>query len=130
MPDDDVTGLSDADLALAAGGASDDLAQRRIQAEMWRRTTVIARRANLIAATSGRLGPMVGLWAIEAALIGILVPVVSASDFTSTSTANGPVIALVLLVVVNTLALLSVSNGSTVARNRLRAFDAEQRRDV
>ena len=98
---------------------------------MWRRTTLIARRANLIAEARGPRSAMVGLWAIEVLLAVLLAGIVpSASDGLSSGSLAAPIAVLVLLLLVNTVALLVTANTFGVARDRLRALDAERHTDA
>jgi hypothetical protein len=128
MPDRDIAKLSDVDLVDAAGAASAD-PSRQLEAEMWRRTTVIAERANLIAVQRGSRIGTVGLWAIEAAVVVILAELISVSGEDSNSTAVLTIV-LALVLFANSCALLANANARSVARDRLRDFDATHRKDV
>ncbi|MGD0448732.1 MAG: hypothetical protein ABSB36_08990 [Candidatus Dormibacteria bacterium] len=130
MPGSEISQLSDFELVEAARANSDDRTQRQIQAEMWRRTTLEARRADLTASERGRRGQTIALWAIEVALLAglfSLLVVGGLNDFGGgydPAWGAGAVVAA-LASLGNLMALLASANAQTVARTRLRQFDAE-----
>jgi hypothetical protein len=131
MPGSEISQLSDPELVEAAGAASEERTQRRIQAEMWRRTTLEARRADLAALERGRRGETIALWAIELALLAILLVLVllgSSIDFggSSDNAVVGGIIVTVTAVLGNGIVLLVTANERAVARARLREFDSQQ----
>jgi hypothetical protein len=128
MPASEIGQLSDVELVEAARANSDDRTQRQIQAEMWRRTTLEARHADLAAAERGRRGETIALWAIQVAfLAGLLTllwvgPLVGGN---SDPLLVGGIILFAIAFVGNCVALFLSANGRTLARTRLREFDAE-----
>jgi hypothetical protein len=130
MPGSEIAQLSDDELVEAARAASDDRTQRQIQAEMWRRTILEARRADLAALERGRRGETIALWAIELGLLAILLALVllgSLIDFggsPDTAVVCG-IIITVTAVLGNGVILLVTANERALARARLREFDAE-----
>jgi hypothetical protein len=131
MPPSEINQLSDIELVEAAGAATEDRTQHQIQAEMWRRTTLEARRAGLAAMERGRRGETIALWAIELALLAILLALIllgSMVEFggSSDNAVVGGIIVTVTAVLGNGVVLLVTANERAVARARLRGFDAEQ----
>jgi hypothetical protein len=131
MPPSEINQLSDIELVEAAGAATEDRTQHQIQAEMWRRTTLEARRAGLAAMERGRRGETIALWAIELALLAILLALIllgSMVEFggSSDNAVVGGIIVTVTAVLGNGVVLLVTANERAVARARLREFDAEQ----
>ncbi len=131
MPGSEISELSDDELVEAARANSDDRTQHQIQAEMWRRTTVEARRAGLAASERGRRGQTMALWAIQVALlaVGLTMMVVEPLVQIDGTPDAGWIVGIILCALAflgNGLALLASSNEAATARVRLREFDAEQ----
>jgi hypothetical protein len=131
MPGSEISQLSNVELVEAARAASDDRIQRQIQAEMWRRTNLEARRADLAACERGRRGETIALWAIEVALLAGLLVLLLMGSLNQFGGSPDPLLVegIILSVIAclgNFVALLVSANARTLARTRLREFDAEQ----
>lgn len=127
MPDDDISQLSDAGLVDAVHAARDDRAVHQIEAEMWRRTTATAEHANLIAEERALSTETVGLWAIEVAILAILITLfVVPNSFVDPGGFTVGIVVSAAALLVNTVALLTALNRRARARQKLRVFDAER----
>ncbi|MGD1053885.1 MAG: hypothetical protein ABR950_08675 [Candidatus Dormibacteria bacterium] len=129
MPGGEIGQLSDVELVEAARANSDDRTQRQLQAEMWRRTTLEARRADLTATERARRGETIALWAIELAVAAVTLALALVASQLSADGGGGICQAglgvSVMGLVGNSVALLVTANARTIARARLREFDAE-----
>jgi len=131
MPGSEIAQLSDDELVEAARAASDDRTQRQIQAEMWRRTILEARRADLAASERGRRGQTIALWATQVALLAVGVALMIVEPLVQIDGSPDPgwmvgIILCALAFLGNGVALLASSNEAATARLRLREFDAER----
>jgi hypothetical protein len=127
VPGADITRLSGVELVEAARGASDDSVRRHVEAEMWRRTTQAAEHANLLETERTLSMETVGLWAIEVAILAMLIALfVVPNSLVDPGGFDVGIVVCAVALLANTVALLAAMTGRARARRKLRTFDAEQ----
>jgi uncharacterized membrane protein len=131
---DELRSLPDEDLVARGLAAASASGRRAVEYEMWRRQSMLSRRAILVADESGKSGVVAGRWAITLALFAValtlLVGWTVETDPMRKAFYLVYLVLVLLMLAAHGVTLFALMREWLAARAKLRAFDAEHAHDA